>query len=38
MTSFQGRSFEFIGEVGAYYNVISETQHQVHSLNPLIPL
>ena len=29
MTSFDGRSFEFIGEVGAYYNVISEKQHQV---------
>lgn len=29
MTSFDGRSFEFFGEVGAYYNVISEKQHQV---------
>ena len=29
MTSFDGRSFEFFGQVGAYYNVISEKQHQV---------
>ncbi len=29
MTTFDGRTFEFIGEVGAYYNVISEKQHQV---------
>ncbi|BDA48425.1 hypothetical protein COCOBI_12-1040 [Coccomyxa sp. Obi] len=29
MTSFDGRSFEFFGQVGAYYNVISEKQHQM---------
>lgn len=29
MTGFDGRTFEFVGEVGAYYNVISEKQHQV---------
>ncbi|CAL8463174.1 g2708 [Coccomyxa elongata] len=29
MTDFEGRSFEFVGEVGAHYNVISELNHQV---------
>ena len=29
MTTFDGRTFEFLGDVGAYYNVISEKQHQV---------
>ncbi|BDA46628.1 hypothetical protein COCOBI_09-0800 [Coccomyxa sp. Obi] len=29
MTTFDGRTFEFLGEIGAYYNVISEKQHQV---------
>lgn len=39
MTSFDGRSFEFFGKVGAYYNVISEKQHQVtHHRYPFICL
>ena len=29
LTDFEGRSFEFVGEVGKYYNVISEEEHQV---------
>lgn len=29
LTDFEGRSFEFMGEVGEYYDVISEEQHQV---------
>ncbi len=29
MTTFDGRTFEFIGEVGTFYNIISEKQHQV---------
>lgn len=29
LQGFDGRSFEFLGEVGSYYNVISEKEHQV---------
>lgn len=35
LTGFDGRSFEFVGEVGAYYNVISEKQHQVGAKSPI---
>jgi hypothetical protein len=29
MTGFDGQTFEFTGEVGGYYNLISEREHQV---------
>ncbi|BDA44602.1 hypothetical protein COCOBI_06-0780 [Coccomyxa sp. Obi] len=29
LTDFEGRTFEFLGEVGKYYDIISEEQHQV---------
>jgi hypothetical protein len=29
MTGFDGRSFEFMGEVGSYYSLISEHEHQI---------
>ena len=29
MTDFEGRTFEFMGEVGRFYDVISEKDHQV---------
>lgn len=37
MTDFEGRSFEFVGEVGAHYNVISELNHQVISTEYCVP-
>lgn len=32
MTDFQGNTFEFMGEEGNFYNIISERNHQVGSL------
>lgn len=29
MTDFEGKTFEFRGEVGKFYDVISEKEHQV---------
>lgn len=29
MTDFEGRTFEFMGKVGSFYNVISDKEHQV---------
>lgn len=29
MRDFEGRTFEFVGEVGGFYNIISEEEHQV---------
>lgn len=35
MTGFDARSFEFMGECGSHYNLLSEQRHQV--LGPLPP-
>ena len=32
ITGFAGRSFEFLGQPGAYYNLISEKDHEVSLL------
>ena len=37
MTTFDGRTFEFLGQVGAYYNVISEKDHQVIDSPCILP-
>lgn len=34
MVDFEGRAFEFVGEVGRHYNVISETNQQVRKPSP----
>lgn len=35
MTTFDGRTFQFMGDVGSCYNIISEKTHQVNALWPL---
>jgi hypothetical protein len=32
MTDFEGKTFEFMGEVGKFYDVISEKDHQVRPI------
>jgi hypothetical protein len=32
ITTFDNRTFEFTGKVGAFYNIISEKHHQVRQL------
>lgn len=34
INSFDGRTFEFFGKVGGFYNVIQDSEHQARSLSP----
>ena len=38
MRDFEGRTFEFVGEVGGFYNIISEEEHQVGTSTSDFPI
>ncbi len=38
VSSFDGRTFEFFGKVGGFYNVIQDADHQVRESDAFFPL